>query len=87
MLFHRHIFILVTVVLLLGWVSARAETLEQIIAVALRDNPELQVLEQSIAAAKGGVKSARTLSNPELTLAPGVRRTREGASSANQFHG
>ena len=87
MLSHRNISTFATIALLLGCLRAHADTLEQITAEALRNNPELRVLEQSIAAAKGGVKTARTLSNPELTLAPGFRRTREGDSSRNQFHG
>lgn len=63
------------------------ETLEQISAEALRNNPELRVLEQSIAAAKGGVKTAKTFSNPELTIAPGARRLRESGNSSSEFHG
>lgn len=56
-------------------------------AEALRNNPELYVLEQSIAAAKGSVTTARTFSNPELTVAPGVRRSRGDGQSGSEFHG
>jgi cobalt-zinc-cadmium efflux system outer membrane protein len=66
---------------------AYTETLEQITAEALRNNPELQVFEQSVAAAKGGVHTARTLSNPELTVAPGTRHLREGNNSTREFRG
>jgi cobalt-zinc-cadmium efflux system outer membrane protein len=66
---------------------AYTETLEQITSEALRNNPELQVFEQSLAAAKGGVRTARTLSNPELTIAPGTRHLGEGNSSTREFHG
>ena len=65
----------------------RAETLDRITAEALRNNRELQVLEQSIAAAKGGVVAARTIQNPELTVAPGVRQIQEGGRNSNRFHG
>lgn len=84
-MFHR-----LTITLLLISITASrslyAETLEQITAEALQSNPELQVLEQSLAAAKGDVTTARTFANPELSLAPGVRRTPEG-DGRNEFHG
>jgi cobalt-zinc-cadmium efflux system outer membrane protein len=73
--------------LLLSAAIARAETLDQITAEAVRNNPELRVFEQSVAAAKGGVRTARTYANPELTLAPGVKRTRDVGSSNREFHG
>ncbi len=66
---------------------AHAETLPQLTAEALRNNPELRVVEQSIASAKGGVVSARTFSNPELTVAPGVLRSRGAGQSGTEFHG
>lgn len=66
---------------------SRGERLEGLTADALRNNPELQVLEQSVAAAKGGVVTARTFQNPELSLAPGMRRTRRESGSLKEFHG
>ena len=74
-------------VAVLGCRAACAETLEQLTAEALRNNPELRAFEQSVAAAKGGVRSARTLQNPELTVDPGVRRIQEGGKNADVFHG
>lgn len=85
--FHLHISKLAISALLASAAVARAETLEQIDAEALRNNPELRVLEQSIAAARGGVTSARAFSNPELSVVPGARRTRNGNDRANEFHG
>ena len=73
MLFNQTTLLVGPVALLLGCATACAETLEQITSEALRRNPELQVFEQSVAAAKGGVRAARTLSNPELSVGPGVR--------------
>ncbi len=64
-----------------------AETLQELTAEALRKNPELQVFEQSIAAAKGKVTSARTFSNPELSVAPGVKHTIDAGTTADEFHG
>ena len=71
----------------LSVVNAGAESLDQLMAEALRNNPELRVLEESVAAAKGGVTTARTYQNPELTLAPGVKRVRESGHSTSEFHG
>ena len=67
--------------------SAHAETLAQITQEALRKNPELLSFEQSVVAAKGGERTARTIQNPELTVAPGVRRFEENGRTANVFHG
>ena len=55
-------------------------------AEALRENPELRAFEQSVAAAKGGARTARTVQNPELTIDPGVRRVQEAGRNANLFH-
>ena len=57
------------------------------IADALGNNSELQVFEASVAASKGGVTTAKTFANPELSIAPGVKRVREGGTSTSQFHG
>ena len=84
--FHRQFLQITTAVLLLGAISAHAETLAQMTAEALRRNPELQAFTQSVAAAKGGVKTARTFQNPELTVAPGLRRLDEGDRKSDLFH-
>lgn len=87
MAFHLQISQFICTALFLSAVVVRAETLEQITAEALRNNPELRVLEQSVAGAKGAVTTARTYSNPELTVAPGVKRVRESGNSKSEFHG
>jgi cobalt-zinc-cadmium efflux system outer membrane protein len=74
-------------VVTLGCALASAETLEKITAEALRNNPELRALEQGVAAAKGGVRTARTLQNPELSVAPGFRQIEESGRTATLFHG
>jgi cobalt-zinc-cadmium efflux system outer membrane protein len=66
---------------------SRGETLGELTAEALRHNSELQVLEQGVASAKGGVVTARTFQNPELSVAPGMRRTRTETGSQKEFHG
>ena len=87
MAFYQQISKLIFAALLLSAAGARAETLQQITAEALRRNPDLEVFEQSVAAAKGGVRTARTIQNPELTVAPGVRHVRDSGTSGNLFHG
>ena len=66
---------------------ARGETLDGLTAEALRKNPELRVLEQSVTAAKGGVRTARTFQNPELSVGPGVRRIHGDGETESIFHG
>ena len=72
---------------LFGTATLGAETRQEVTAEALQKNPELHVLEQRIAAAKGRVTTARTYSNPELTVAPGVKHTNDMGRTANEFHG
>ncbi len=86
MVTYRHIPTYLLIALSLPFVQASAETLEQVTAEALRNNPELQLLGESVAGAKGTVRTARTLSNPELTVDPGFRRTREANGKKDEFH-
>ncbi|MBA3830732.1 MAG: TolC family protein [Chthoniobacterales bacterium] len=68
--------------------AAKGDRLPEVIDEAQRSNPELRVLESSVGASKGGVITARTRANPELSFAPGVRRTSEsGIGSKDDFHG
>ncbi|MEA3210277.1 MAG: outer membrane protein heavy metal efflux system [Chthoniobacter sp.] len=62
-------------------------SLGEAIAAALRNNPELRVFEAQIAGAKGGVTTARTWENPELSVAPGFKVVREGGRHETLFHG
>lgn len=87
MSFHRQISRFTIAALLAVAPAARAQTLEQMTAEAVANNPELRVFEQSVLAAKGDVTTARTFSNPELTLAPGVKRARDAGRSNSEFHG
>lgn len=83
----HHFTKLLTLVFVVAASVSRGETLGDLTAEALRNNPELQVLEQSIASAKGGVVTARTFQNPELSVAPGMRRTRTESGTQKEFHG
>jgi cobalt-zinc-cadmium efflux system outer membrane protein len=85
--FHRNILTVAQVALSLVCLDARAETLGQLTAEAERNNPELRVLEASIASAKGGVATAKTFVNPELSVAPGWRRIVTNNESTKEFHG
>jgi outer membrane protein, heavy metal efflux system len=78
--------------LILGFAAERSNaqssfTLDSAIAEALRNNPELRSFEAGVGAAKGGVRTARTFQNPELSVAPGVKRLSEPGSSQKEFHG
>lgn len=79
------------VFLLWGAMPLRAEksafTLEEAIAKARAENPELAVLEAAVAAARGGVTTARAWGNPTLTLEPGVRRALEEDAFTTGFNG
>ena len=57
------------------------------ISIALHNNPELRIFESEIAAAKGGVTTARKWENPELSVSPGFRVTREDGGRRVAFHG
>ena len=87
MVFYRNILRLAPVALLLACVDARAETLSQLTAEALRNNPQFRVLEANVASAQGGVTAAKTWQNPELSVAPGVRRIMGDGLREDIFHG
>lgn len=78
-------------VLILGFAATRSSaestlTLDAAIADALGNNPELRSFEASVAGAKGGVRTARTIQNPEITIAPGVRHFKDNGTSGDLFH-
>jgi cobalt-zinc-cadmium efflux system outer membrane protein len=64
-----------------------ALSLTDAIAIAARNNPELRSFEASVAGANGGVTTARVYANPELSVAPGVKRTRDAGITRSEFHG
>ena len=85
-MFH-HITRILSITVLLAGVAARADTLESLTADALRNNPELRAFEAGVASAKGGVRTARVYANPELSIAPGVKRIADPNGRFNEFHG
>jgi len=85
--FYRHLISLVVLGFAVEESCAQSSlTMDAAIAEARRNNPELRSLEASVAGAKGGVKTARTIQNPELSVAPGVRHFRDAGTSGDLFH-
>ncbi len=62
-------------------------TLPAAIAEARAKNPEMRSLEAAVASSKGGVTTARTWGNPDLTIEPGVRRSLEDTAFVTGFNG
>jgi cobalt-zinc-cadmium efflux system outer membrane protein len=59
--------------------SALAETPEELVKQALQRNPELNFFVAEIAAAKGAMRTAGTLRNPELSSEVGYKNSRESS--------
>lgn len=78
-------------IFIIGFTSPRCRaaelTLSAAIAEALAHNPEMLSLEAGVAGAKGGVTTARTFANPELSIAPGIKHTSDSGASKSEFHG
>ena len=68
--------------ILLVCASAFAETPEALVKQALQRNPELNFFVAEIAAAKGAVRTAGTLRNPELSTELGYKNSRENSGGA-----
>jgi outer membrane protein, heavy metal efflux system len=65
------------------WPTTHAETVEQLTAEALRNNSELRVFDQGIAAARASVRTARTVRNPELNTQAGYKNSRDNSGGAS----
>src|SRR5215813_9045482 len=63
--------------------SALAETPEALVKQALQRNPELNFFVAEIAAAKGAVRTAGTVRNPELSSEVGYKNSRENSGGAS----
>jgi cobalt-zinc-cadmium efflux system outer membrane protein len=62
---------------------AIAETPEALVKQALQRNPELNFFVAEIAAAKGAVRTARTIRNPELSSELGYKNSRDSSGGAS----
>src|SRR5262249_41286793 len=69
--------------ILLAGPTSLAETPEALVKQALQRNPELNFFVEEIAAAKGGVRTARTVRNPELNSEIGYKNSRENSGGAS----
>lgn len=67
---------LATSAILLVCAGAFAETPETLVQEALQQNPELNFFVAEIAAARGSVRTARTVRNPELSAEAGYKNSR-----------
>ena len=63
--------------------AVQAETAEQFATEALRNNPELRSFEYAIAAAKGSVRTAGTVRNPELNTQAGYKNSRDNSGGVS----
>ena len=68
---------------MLGCTSALAQTPEALVKQALQRNPELKFFVGEIAAAKGAVRTAGTVRNPELNSELGYKNSRETSGGAS----
>lgn len=76
--------VLVTATLLLGCLRVWGEMgPEELVAQALRQNPELIFYTAEIDAAKGAVRTAGTIRNPELTTQSGYKNARDNSGGTS----
>jgi cobalt-zinc-cadmium efflux system outer membrane protein len=69
--------------ILLACATVLAETPELLVKQALQRNPELNFFVAEIAAAKGGIRTARTVRNPELSSEVGYKNSHENSGGAS----
>jgi len=80
---YTHIKPFVATAVVLVCTNALAETPEALVKQALQRNPELNFFAAEIAAAKGAVRTARTIRNPELSSEFGYKNSRENSGGAS----
>ena len=80
---YTHIKSFVASAVVLVCASAPAETPEALVRQALQRNPELNFFAAEIGAAKGAVRTARTIRNPELSSEFGYKYSRENSGGAS----
>ena len=69
--------------IVLAYARAFAETPETLVKQALQRNPELNFFVAEIAAAKGTVRTAKTVRNPELSSEFGYKNSRDNSGRAS----
>ena len=80
---HTHTKLSVAAVVVLACADALAETPEALVKQALQRNPELNFFVAEIGAAKGGLRTAGTIRNPELSSEFGYKNSRENAGGSS----
>lgn len=80
---YTHIKPFAATAVLLVCANALAETPEALVTEALQRNPELNFFVADIAAAKGAVRTAKTVRNPELSSEFGYKNSRENSGGAS----
>jgi outer membrane protein, heavy metal efflux system len=83
MTIYTHSKLFVASISMLAGASVLAETPEALVKQALQRNPELNFFVAEIAAAKGAVRTAKTVRNPELSSEFGYKNSRSNSGGAN----
>jgi len=63
--------------------NVHAQTPEALVKEALQRNPELNFFVAEIAAAKGAVRTAKTVRNPELSSEVGYKNSRDNSGGGS----
>lgn len=82
-MFHLSKYIFFIILTVAGSSVARGETLEALVAQALAHNAEVKFYSAEIAAAKGSLKTAGTIRNPELSTQAGFKTTRDNSGGSS----
>src|SRR5262245_27256606 len=83
MTIYTHTKSFVASVIMLAAASVLAETPEALVKQALQRNPELNFFVAEIAAAKGAVRTAKTVRNPELSSEFGYKNSRDNSGGSS----
>jgi cobalt-zinc-cadmium efflux system outer membrane protein len=75
------------VILAAGPWAARGETLDALVSEALAHNVELNFYSAEIAAAKGALRTAGTIRNPELSVQTGFKNARNNSGTTSDTGG
>lgn len=82
-MFHLLKNIFLITLALAGSSIAHGETMEALVAQALTHNAELRFYSAEIAAAKGGLRTAGTMRNPEFTAQGGYKNARDNSGATS----
>ena len=86
-MFHRSKKIFLVILAVAGPWAARGETLDGLVSQALAHNVELNFYNAEIAAAKGALRTAGTIRNPELSVQTGFKNARNNSGTTSDTGG